>query len=93
MDWKWIDVVDDDCCYNPVDGGSGGILELVSKELNHFVVIAGLFRQIGGHSTLRFLLYVLVLLYVLFKNVCSNVPYTYRTIAFFYFLLHEKSKI
>jgi hypothetical protein len=56
VDWKWIDVVDDDCCYNPVDGGSGGILELVSKELNHFVVIAGLFRQIGGHSS-RFVLF------------------------------------
>ena len=28
-----------------------GIVELVSKELNHFGVIAGLFRQIGGHST------------------------------------------
>ena len=27
-----------------------GGLELVSKELNHFGVIAGLFRQIGGHS-------------------------------------------
>jgi hypothetical protein len=25
-------------------------LELVSKELNYFGVIAGLFRQIGGHS-------------------------------------------
>ena len=27
-------------------------LELVSKELNHFGVIAGLFRQIGGHIEL-----------------------------------------
>ena len=26
------------------------ILELVSKELNHFGVIADLFRQIGGHT-------------------------------------------
>ena len=26
-------------------------LELVSKELNHFGVNAGLFRQIGGHSS------------------------------------------
>ena len=26
-------------------------LELVSKELNHFGVIADLFRQIGGHIT------------------------------------------
>ena len=31
-------------------------LELVSKELNHFWVIADLFRQIGGHST-RFVLF------------------------------------
>ena len=31
-------------------------LELVSKELNHFGVIAGLFRQIGGHSR-RFVLF------------------------------------
>ena len=26
------------------------LLELVSEELNHFGLIAGLFRQIGGHS-------------------------------------------
>ena len=32
------------------------LLELVSKELNHFGVIAGLFRQIGGHSS-RFVLF------------------------------------
>ena len=31
-------------------------LELVSKELNHFGVIAGLFWQIGGHSS-RFMLF------------------------------------
>ena len=31
-------------------------LELVSKELNDFGVIAGLFRQIGGHSS-RFVLF------------------------------------
>ena len=31
-------------------------LELVSKELNHFGMIAGLFRQIGGHSS-RFVLF------------------------------------
>ena len=31
-------------------------IELVSKELNHFEVIADLFRQIGGHST-RFVLF------------------------------------
>ena len=32
------------------------LLELVSKELNLFGVIAGLFRQIGGHSS-RFVLF------------------------------------
>ena len=31
-------------------------LQLVSKELNHFGVIAGLFRQIGGNSS-RFVLF------------------------------------
>ena len=31
-------------------------VELVSKEFNHFGVIAGLFRQIGGHSS-RFVLF------------------------------------
>ena len=34
----------------------GFSLELVSKELNHFGVIAGIFRQIGGHSS-RFVLF------------------------------------
>ena len=34
----------------------GGKLELVSKELNHFGLIAGLFWQIGGHSS-RFVLF------------------------------------
>ena len=32
------------------------LIELVFKELNHFGVIAGLFRQIGGHSS-RFVLF------------------------------------
>ena len=42
--------------------GGGGLLkhayglELVSKELNHFEVIADLFRQIGDHSS-RFVLF------------------------------------
>ena len=31
-------------------------IELVSKELNHFGVIADLFRQFGGHSS-RFMLF------------------------------------
>ena len=30
-----------------------GRLELVSKELNHFGMIAGLFRQIGSQSSTR----------------------------------------
>ena len=32
-------------------------IELVSKELNHFGVIADLFRQIGGHSSRYFALF------------------------------------
>ena len=35
---------------------SGSKVELDSKELNHFGVIAGLFRQIGCHSS-RFVLF------------------------------------
>ena len=49
--------------YRPLRGRSqttfirqGRSLELVSKKLNHFGVIAGLFRQIGGHSS-RFVLF------------------------------------
>ena len=38
-----------------IDVFDGG-LELVSEELNHLGVIAGLFRQIGGHSS-RFMLF------------------------------------
>ena len=43
--------------------------------------------------TLRFLLYVLVLLYILFEIFCLIFTYTYHTIAFLNFLLHEKSQI
>ena len=48
-------------CSLPADlGGTGKkthcLVELVSKELNHLWVIAGLFRQIGGHSS-RFVLF------------------------------------
>ena len=50
---------------------------------------ATLFHQ----HTLRFLLYVLVLLYVLFEIFCLIFTYTYRTMAFLNVLLHEKSKI
>ena len=38
---------------NPRDDSK---VELVSKELNHFGMIAGLFRQIGGHIS-RFVLF------------------------------------
>ena len=31
----------------------GKVLVLVSKELNHFGMIAGLFRQIGGHRVVN----------------------------------------
>ena len=41
---------------NNIEPDSLPNLELVSKELNHFGVIAGLFRQIGGHSS-RFVLF------------------------------------
>ena len=34
-----------------IKGTNGFHLELVSKELNHFGVIADLFRQIGGHTS------------------------------------------
>ena len=43
--------------------------------------------------TLRFLLYVLVLLYVLFGKYSLIFTNTYGTIAIFIFLLHEKLKI
>ena len=39
-----------------LDVESAAKVELVSKELNHFGVITGLFRQIGGHSS-RFVLF------------------------------------
>ena len=38
------------------DESHDSFLELVSKELNNFGVIVGLFRQIGGQSS-RFLLF------------------------------------
>ena len=42
-------------------------LELVFKELNHFGVIADLFRQIGGHSS-RFVLFCSFLKTFHYKN-------------------------
>ena len=43
-------------CYFVKDNKQRVKLELVSKELNPFGVILGLFRQIGGHSS-RFVLF------------------------------------
>ena len=40
----------------------GCTIEMVSKELNHFGVIAGLFQQIGGHSS-RFVLFLKIFHY------------------------------
>ena len=39
-----------------IDENDDVLVELVSKELNHFGVIAGLFQQIGGHCS-RFVLF------------------------------------
>ena len=39
--------------------------------------------------TLRFLLYVLVLLYLLFGKICLIFTYTYRTTIVLFFLVHE----
>ena len=50
-------------------------------------------KNILGAITLRFLLYVLVLLYVLFQIFWLIFTYTYRTIAFLNFLIGEKLKI
>ena len=36
-----------------LENGNGLKVELVSKELNHFGVIADLFWQIGGHSSVE----------------------------------------
>jgi hypothetical protein len=49
-------------------------LELVSKELNHFGVIAGLFWQFGGHSS-RFVLFEIITIFFLLHKIqtpCIN---------------------
>ena len=51
-------------------------LELVSKELNHFGVIAGLFWQIGGHSS-RFVLF------------CFFKTFHYKSVNYFHFLFEK----
>ena len=57
----WLDTIQDFLCKLGMKPNMHLVkivffLELVSKELNHFGVIAGLFRQIGGHSS-RFVLF------------------------------------
>ena len=64
-------------------------LELVSKELNHFGVIAVLFRQIGGHS--RFVLFCSFWRLFTIKMIKSVKVFPFSfwemiTIFFFYFI-------
>ena len=60
---------------------------LVSKELNHFGVIAGLFRQIGGHSS-RFVLFCFFWRLFTIKMIKSvNIFSFWKLIIFF--LLHK----
>ena len=67
----------------------GVCLELVSKELNHFGVIADLFRQIGGHSS-RFVLFCSFWKLFTIKVIKSVkvFPFSFWKIIFF-FLLHK----
>ena len=71
-------------------GNKGSQLELVSKELNHFRVIAGLFWQIGGHSS-RFLLFCSFWRLFTIKIIKSVkvFPFSFWKIITFFFLLHE----
>ena len=62
----------------------------MSKELNHFGVIAGLFRQIGGHSS-RFVLFCSFLRLFTIKMIKSIKVFPFYfwkiiTIFFFYFI-------
>ena len=65
------------------------VLESVSKELNHFGVIAGLFRQIGGHSS-RFVLFCSFWRLFTIKMIKSVkvFPFSFwkRITIFFYFI-------
>ena len=49
----WKGLVDRLCLFDKIYR----YLELVSKELNHFGMIAGLFRQIGRHSSIMVLVF------------------------------------
>ena len=65
-------------------------LELVSKELNHFGVIADLFRQIGGHSS-RFVLFCSFWRLFTIKMIKSVkvFPFSFWKIITIFFLLHK----
>jgi hypothetical protein len=66
------------------------ILELVSKELNHFGVIADLFRQIGGHSS-RFVLFCSFWRLFTIRMIKSVklFPFSFWKIITIFFLLHK----
>ena len=71
--------------------GNGSPLELVSKELNHFGVIADLFRQIGGHSS-RFVLFCSFWRLFTIKMIKSVkvFPFSFwKIITKYFFLLHK----
>ena len=65
-------------------------VELVSKELNHFGVIACLFRQIGGHSS-RFVLFCSFWRLFTIKMIKSVkvFPFSFWKILNFFFLLYK----
>ena len=65
-------------------------LELVSEELNHFGLIAGLFRQIGGHSRwfVLFCSFWILFTKIMIKSV-KVFPFSFWKIIiifFFYFI-------
>ena len=65
-------------------------VELVSKELNHFGVIADLFRQIGGHSRFVILLFLKTFHYKNDKKCKSiSIFFLKNNNKKIYFLLHK----
>ena len=64
------------------------LIELVSKELNHFGVIADLFRQIGAHSS-RFVLLCSFWRLFTIKMIKSVKVFPFWKIITFFFLLHK----
>ena len=68
-------------------------VELVSKELNHFGVIAGLFWQIGGHSS-RFVLFCSFWRLFSMKMIKSVkvFPFSFWKIITFFFFYFIKFK-